>query len=368
MSRSRPLPRWLGSALLLVAACVLTLIVVEGCSSLALLAYDLGPGRQPGLTSRVHMQHDTLVGWVNQTRAHVPDLFGKGVDVTTNSLSFRGRAEYDRVVPADRVRVLCSGDSFTFGYGVGDEQSWCARLQARDPRLETVNLGHSGFGLDQSYLFYRRIAQQLEHDIHVIAFVPDDVRRLTLTRFIGYPKPYYRIEQGQLALHNVPVPMPSRWRLWQTYNSGALARARSIEFGTRLLGRVARSAPRPDTAADADAHAILLRLIDDLDRLTRQHDARFLVVLLDQNFTTLAGERQLQRLLSDELPRRGIAFLDMRSRFRELSAERLEALFDRQWNHYTPEGYDLVAAGVHDAIQAWLPAPAAATPSRARSP
>lgn len=60
------------------------------------------------------------------------------------------RPRGDRDVPPGRYASSARGGSFTLGYGVGDADTWCALLQTIDPRLETVNMGQAGYGLDQA--------------------------------------------------------------------------------------------------------------------------------------------------------------------------------------------------------------------------
>jgi len=57
--------------------------------------------------------------------------------VSTNSLGFRGP---EIPVPADGFRILCVGDSVTFGWGVTYEESWPVRL-AEELGVDVVNAG-----------------------------------------------------------------------------------------------------------------------------------------------------------------------------------------------------------------------------------
>jgi hypothetical protein len=74
------------------------------------------------------------------------------------------RMGYDLAIPkpAGRERILLVGDSFTFGYGVEQDETFAARLQERlDPtraRVEVINAGFaSGFTLDTHYVFLREV-------------------------------------------------------------------------------------------------------------------------------------------------------------------------------------------------------------------
>ena len=61
--------------------------------------------------------------------------------------------------------------------------------QSLDPRLETLNMGQGGYGVDQAYLWYKRDAAKFEHQVHLLAFITDDFVRMQSDRFRGYGKP-----------------------------------------------------------------------------------------------------------------------------------------------------------------------------------
>src|SRR5207237_1214574 len=125
--------------------------------------------RPTSFNEQMHTTYDAELGWAHRRSVSVPDLYGSGVFLKTNSQGFRGDHEIAAEEPKDRVRVICSGDSFTLGYGVDDDHAWCAQLMAMDSRLETVNMGQGGYGVDQAYLWYVRDGRALEHTVQIFA-------------------------------------------------------------------------------------------------------------------------------------------------------------------------------------------------------
>jgi hypothetical protein len=87
-----------------------------------------------------------------------------------NSLGFKDR-EFS-IRKTSRFRILAIGDSFTFGWGVNNEDTWCKRLEAdlrdRGIDVEILNLGKPGAGPMQ----YARIAEcavpRLKPDLVII--------------------------------------------------------------------------------------------------------------------------------------------------------------------------------------------------------
>ena len=67
-------------------------------------------------------------------------------------------------------KKISSGDSFTLGYGVNNEETWPTAFSKLDERFETINMGQGGYGVDQSYLWYKRDGLEFDHQIHLFAF------------------------------------------------------------------------------------------------------------------------------------------------------------------------------------------------------
>jgi lysophospholipase L1-like esterase len=124
-----------------------------------------------------------------------PGFKGKfqGKPVTINSIGLRGPEVPDRT-PGSR-RVLCFGDSITFGYGAGDDETYPFHLGRllRGGGVEVVNAGVTGFTSHQVLGHVRRLVPLLQPDVVTICIgwndgnvrTADDreyARRLALAR------------------------------------------------------------------------------------------------------------------------------------------------------------------------------------------
>jgi len=87
-------------------------------------------------------------------------------------------------------------------------------LEAAIPGLEVDNCAISGSATDQQFLTYQDQATR-EHDLVVIAVYVENILRITRRvvkardasgEVVFRAKPYFEMQNGQLALHNVPVP------------------------------------------------------------------------------------------------------------------------------------------------------------------
>ena len=198
---SRFASRLLGKGLLLtgfvVFGAVLALAAVE-----AYLRYGATPHYQdemdPGL-----IVYDRHLGW-----AMAPYWTGRhrhtdfDVAYNTNARGFRGRfGQQGR-------KVAYVGDSFTFGLGVEDEETFVSLLQS--PDRSTWNLGVIGYSTDQEALLIERKVLEWQPDEIVLAVylgndLFDNERAFPLQG--RNAKPFFRLEREELHLENTPVPL-----------------------------------------------------------------------------------------------------------------------------------------------------------------
>lgn len=98
----------------------------------------------------------------------IPGFRGEFLDetVTINSMGLRG-AEVTVPKSATKKRMLCFGDSITFGYGVSDDETYAFHLgRALTPQgVEVVNCGVTGYSSYQALHLLRRLATPLEGDV-----------------------------------------------------------------------------------------------------------------------------------------------------------------------------------------------------------
>ena len=95
---------------------------------------------------------------------------------TTNSRGLRdGEHPLERSPGVRRIVVL--GDSFTWGWGVNNNQAFPQILESRLPRTEIVNLGVSAFGLRQEFDYLKLEGLLYQPDIVILALCQNDIYR-----------------------------------------------------------------------------------------------------------------------------------------------------------------------------------------------
>jgi hypothetical protein len=212
--------------------------------------------------------HHPVRGWTLRPGLRDAPAFGDA-RLSSTTRGYRGRHDVPETKPAGRHRIAVLGDSFTFGEGVSDDETFVHQLGVLHPSLEPVNLGVHAYGHDQMLLTLREEGPWLQPDVVLVGFVHLDLER-NRTAFLDYAKPRFDLDGGELVLHGVPVPTPEELRGREVWRSrfldllsmlGARAREHSgFEARARdALGRALLEALR-DTALDLGARPVFAYL------------------------------------------------------------------------------------------------------------
>ena len=155
---------------------------------------------------RSMMSYDAILGW-----KHMPNTEGRSksseyqVHYKINSKGLRDR-EYGYEKSADRFRMICPGDSITFGWGVDADQCFTELLETRLHGVDVINMGVQGYGIDQMQLQLREEGMKYRPDLVLVYIIAHDLERACYSKMWDRPKPQYRLENNRFYLDNVPVP------------------------------------------------------------------------------------------------------------------------------------------------------------------
>jgi hypothetical protein len=345
----KPLRLFSSIIILNILATFLLLVLVEGFAGVVAFIRLF---RSEGVVAENrHTIYDPAVGWVNKSDITIPDMYGKGNALTVRS--DRSRMTSFPKSPSGK-RMICSGDSFTLGYGVSDDEAWCSLLS--ESGFETANLGQGGYGVDQSYVWYEQYAKTHPHDLHLAAFTLYDFSRVFSPSFLGVGKPYFRMERGELKNRNIPMPPPQPL--------GRFLAVHRESFQSLHLYTLITHFTRPNDTnpvPENEQEEIIATLISKMRQATVENHATFILLLLPTPPDYLDRdpyEKRKEQLMA--LAERGqFLFLDVGETLFLSDQTAYDALFipkgvmpyNGSGGHYTEEGNRKVAAIVAEFLK-----------------
>ena len=150
-------------------------------------------------------QFDSMLGWsLNPSSTGISNRTGTKIEYRINSKGIRDtETSYEK--PKGVFRIVLLGASCTFGFGVPVEKHFSTLLEGYFESVEVINMGVSGFGVDQELLYLRSEGKKYKPDL-VISYVPhyEDHRHMHEKRW-GKKKPRFILHDEKLVLSNSPV-------------------------------------------------------------------------------------------------------------------------------------------------------------------
>lgn len=321
------------------------------------------------------MQNHPLLGWVNRSGSvdYVKSSeFNHRVSINRKGL--RGK-EYSYSRQPGVRRILCLGDSFTWGFGVEQSKGFTGALENELLKdVEVINAGIVGYGTTQEWLWFREEGLKYRPDLVILDFCANDFEDdapPALTAGERYPRPWCVIKDGALVLKNSPVssgflaakgnPPPPMldsqfyvYRLlrfsWHTFLKG-LSEGK-LSSNTESLNALASK-----KVAEA--------LFKEIGRLAKENGATFLVVIIPTAQEVRPSERDapaafpnLRTAYHDALEvcrSNGLDYLDLGPSLAQAEDRGQHLYYDRD-GHWNEVGHRIAAEAISKKVLggAWL--------------
>ena len=317
----------------------------------------------PGL-----IRYNALLGWsLSPDWSGVHKRYDYEVTYTTNQFGFRHQSEYGASPPEKRIAVF--GDSFTFGLGVNDEETFVSRLNQSKSGIYYVNYAIPGTSTDQQLLLINQILENEPADeILLVVYLANDLIDNTLL----YPtqaqqgKPHFGLTNDRLQLTNTPVPLTTKPPVLQQTTLGSLVLADSdlalsapsllsrYRFTRLLTGFLQEQydSSTLNTVFEKNLeHSLNLfsAILDNIALALENNDREFSVILMpgrdaitDTGSLSQQYQNFLRNNLNDILTARGIKHLDLMTNLLGM-VDNTDPLFFPNDGHLTPEGHAMVA-------------------------
>lgn len=278
--------------------------------------------------------------------------------VVHNEWGFRGPPLALEKDP-DRIRVLMLGDSFTWGVGVENDETYSAELTRLDPRIEAINTGVNGYGTNQELLLLVEDGLRFAPDVVVVAFFWNDVNR---------SRPAFELTDGGIVY---PGPLPEE--LWRQANETKRDRRTWLRYSylyrfvsdriklvrTSIRYRFGLEELDESKLKESEfdyAWAVTLATLAETRRVAEANGAEMLLMVIPDQaqvepdaYVLGLDEREyrVQPRLAAFAEAEGIAYLDLLPALREARERGGEALYYRLDRHLRPAGQRVVAEQLH---------------------
>ncbi len=275
-------------------------------------------GLRPNVSARAFIYEDR--------RKNIRKYF----NVHVNSLGLRGR-ETTIEKPAGAFRILTLGDSWTFGEGVDDGETYSMQLEnlLRDycppeKRCEVINGGYaSGRGPDEAYVFLKNKGIRFRPDVVILGSFVNDTFDLGYNNWDKVDKRGLPVEissqifivdeNGQYGYNynnsmNLFLPKILRLSFLRRFHLTTLIQSKYIEhyllrkkFDTMLLLN------HPDAKEFERLWNKYYKVVDGMAEICRNNGARLLVMAIPYSGATADELFDMGKHLSDH----GILFLNL---------------------------------------------------------
>lgn len=153
-------------------------------------------------------QYDSVLGWKLKPGSYGRHKTTKGIDVLykINNQGFRDDVDYQK--QKNKKRIIVFGDSFVFGFGVENHNTF-PKILEKLTNYEVLNFGVVGYDPGQYFLSLKNEGLSYQPDIVIYGiYLGNDIVDITRDHLFHGDryKPYFEIENGDLVLKNVPVP------------------------------------------------------------------------------------------------------------------------------------------------------------------
>jgi len=201
--------RWLRSFVIIT---LITLVLAECTFRVLIQNEDFMLRLMSEPTNKVGMYfYHSELGWIS--KPGYDENFDYGYRIINERINSQGLRDHDYTYqkPEDVFRIAVIGCSRTYGYGTQNDEAYPKVLERTlneksQLKIEVINFGVNGYGLDQFVLNYEHNIRNYDPDLVLLQLYPPNIVRTQYTKMWGRQKPKFVIDDGQLALINYPVP------------------------------------------------------------------------------------------------------------------------------------------------------------------
>ena len=287
-----------------------------------------------------------------------------------NSNGFRGAD-----VSVDTEEYAVVGDSFSFGLGVKDDETFTALLNADgDQKNHFYNYSVPGYSTDQQLLLVNKLRDEISKKIILVVYLGNDI----FDNMRDYPlqaehgKPYFKLNNNNLQLKNTPVPHAAKSAAAQKESISSIVLGKEnrgdvfsnwlaqLEISHRT-GFFQKKTVLTDEVMESRFSGSLnlfIALVHKIEKLAEKNEGQLIVLLLPgrsyvEQPASLSAQYQeyFRKHIKASLdPSSSIKVMDMAMHLRELHAKGVRYLYYPNEGHLTPSGHRYVADYLEESL------------------
>ncbi|MFH1664883.1 MAG: SGNH/GDSL hydrolase family protein [Candidatus Omnitrophota bacterium] len=303
-----------------------------------------------------------------------PDYHGRmilqnqfDVELITNSAGFRNRENFGLEKNEGVERIAFIGDSFTFGWGVGNDEVYTALFGAslnsggRDKKAEVMNAAVYGYDIVQYGEVFNRILKY-DPDVIVLGFCLENDFNITPLKVKGENRDEggVRVEKEDMAYHvrqfinNLHIAAMIRDRLYITF-----PKIRNIMLSMGINNK--RDIFLKDYTENLNKSLKETEeILVDMNKRAEERGAKFIVVLIPLKEQIYCREEinkfpeydidRPNKVMADMLIRNNIEYIDLLTGMLTESVRTKEKLYLDIDPHWTPAGHKKAAEIIYEAV------------------
>jgi len=316
-----------------------------------------------------------------RTSAPLPGVSGRLVKweynhpFVHNGQRLRAKKNFTAALPGEFAhRVLFLGDSFTYGLGSADDETFVERVHAALPGVEVINGGSNGYGQREELAFLDTYGAALKPGLTVLVFfwndLEDNIRRTWPAFAVDEGGRVRRSDLSEARLRKYDPLAKREPATLVKMRRGGLDRIylkRVLSEGLKgLRYRIVGIRPRSiqTESEKAEAWEVTELHLDLIRRRAEEIGTRLLVVALpDQNRVDPGAyirgieplNYEVEETLSQICARLGVDFHDLTPALRAARESGVGPLYYYTDRHLTPAGNEIVARDLVPLIETRLP-------------
>ncbi len=265
--------------------------------------------------------------------------------VTSNSLGFRS-AEIDQ----NKKQIIVLGDSFTWGFGVSDTETFPCFLDEMVSKLgyQVSNLGVSGYDLGQYYLFLKRHINKFNNlkQVVLVINVQNDLICTAANFDNGKKKPLFIVRNNNLILTNKVINKHCLRNLFsRSYFLG-------MSWPHNILGDLLSKAADDRVLSQKELQEVSVLLLQKVFELVLSHNAELLVILnpSEKDFIEKSDSLDYFEYIFSKLRVKGISYIDYIAILKKEDQKELRGFYLDD-GHYTRKGNMFLAKTIYEHLQ-----------------